>query len=48
MSFGAHIDELTERGKHLGVDLDSGVCNGLLLIRSNGADQLDFVEAPWR
>jgi hypothetical protein len=26
------------------VDLDNGVYNGLLLIRSNGADMLNFVE----
>ena len=42
--FEAHVDEQTGRSEHFRVDLDNGVCNGLLLVRINRADMLDFVE----
>ena len=42
--FEADVDKQTGRSEHFRVDLDNGVCNGLLLVRSNGADMLDFVE----
>jgi hypothetical protein len=40
----ADIDEQAGRRKHFRVNLDDSVCNGLLLIRIDGTDMLDFVE----
>jgi hypothetical protein len=40
----ADIYEQTRRRKHVRVDLDDSICNGLLLVRIDGTDMLDFVE----